>query len=45
MATMSSNNTKKDIIKFMHINNGKIDVVYEIIDSKYHPIKNESAIV
>lgn len=40
-----SNNTKKDIIKFMHINNGKIDVVYEIIDSKYHPIKNKSAIL
>jgi len=40
-----SNNTKKDIIKFLHINNGKIDVVYEIIDSKYRPIKNESAIM
>ena len=40
-----SNNTKKDIIKFMHINNDKIDVVYEIIDSRYHPIKNESAIL
>ena len=29
-----SNNTKKDIIKFMHINNDKIDVVYETIDSR-----------
>ncbi|GAB4114340.1 MAG: glycosyltransferase family 1 protein [Candidatus Caldatribacteriota bacterium] len=36
-----SESTKKDIIKFLGASN-KIDVVYETVDSKYHPFKNES---
>ncbi len=36
-----SESTKKDIIKFLGVSN-KIDVVYEAVDSKYHPFKNES---
>jgi len=36
-----SESTKKDIIKFLGASN-KIDVVYEAVDSKYYPFKNES---
>ena len=36
-----SESTKKDTIKFLGASN-KIDVVYEAVDSKYYPFKNES---
>jgi len=37
-----SESTKRDIIKFLNVNNNKIDVVYEAIDPKYYILKNES---